>query len=223
MLHCRRTVGMLSLLAAALMSPGATYAQGRGGGGGGMAGMAGPGLIATPAVQKELKLTEEQIEKARSFAQEYRQKTQESMAKLEGLDGEERMKKATEMNMVNAKAGMKDVEGMLQPEQTKRFKQIVFQARGVEALTDPEHSKTLKITKEQADKVKNLLDDQRAEIREAMQDSGNDRQVGMQKANAIRKSTATKALALMSPEQKEMYKEMSGEPFEMPAMGRGNR
>ena len=56
-----------------------------------------------------------------------------------------------------------------------------------------------------------------------MQDSNGDRQAMMQAMVKVRKETATKALALMSAEQKEMYKEMSGEPFEMPAMGRGGR
>ena len=218
-----RAVWAIGLLSAALLSPNALYAQGRGGGGGGMAGMAGPGLIGNPAVQKELKLTDDQTEKAKEFAEGYREKSRESMAKLEGLEGEERMKKSAELNMVNAKAGMKDVEGMLKPEQTKRFKQIVFQARGPEALTDPEIAKSLKVTPEQAEKVKSLLEDQRAESRAAMQDSNGDRQAMMQAMLKLRKETATKALALMSAEQKAMYKEMGGEPFEMPAMGRGGR
>ncbi len=41
----------------------------------------------------------------------------------------------------------------------------------------------------------------------------------MEKMQAIRKETTTKAMALMTAEQKTMYKEMAGEPFEMPAMG----
>ena len=137
MAKCYRAVWTIGLLSAALLSPGALYAQGRGGGGGGMAGMAGPGLIGNPGVQKELKLTEDQAEKAKDFAEEYREKSRESMAKLEGLDGEERMKKATELNMANAKAGMKDVEAMLKPEQSKRFKQIIFQARGPRSADRP--------------------------------------------------------------------------------------
>ncbi len=221
MLSCRQVIWALGLVGALALTPGAAYAQGRGGGGGGMAGMAGPGMIALPAVQKELKLSDEQTEKAKTFAEGYREKSRESMSQLEGLEPEERMKKATELNMVNAKAGMKDVEGMLKPEQTKRFKQIVFQARGVEALTDPDHSKALKITSDQADKVKNLLENQRSEVRAAMADAGGDRAAMAKQQQAIRKTTAGKALALMTPEQKEMYKEMSGEPFELPAMGGG--
>ena len=221
MMNCNRAVWAFGLLTAALLTPSVTFAQGRGAGGGGMGGMAGPALIGNPAVQKELKLTDEQTEKAKDFAEEYREKSRESMAKLEGLEGEERMTKATELNMVNSKAGMKDVNAMLKPEQAKRFGQIIFQTRGIEALTDPDHSKALKVTAEQSRQVKSLIDDQRAEIREAMQDSGGDRAAGMQKMLKIRKETNEKAMALMTPEQMTLYKEMSGEPFEMPAMRRG--
>ena len=223
MMSCNRLVWTIGLVTAALLIPGSTYAQGRGGAGGGMAGMAGPALIGNPAVQKELKLTDEQTEKAKDFAEEYREKSRESMAKLEGLEGEERMKKATELNMANSKAGMKDVNAMLKPEQAKRFGQIVFQMRGIEALTDPDHAKALKVTATQSEKVTSLLDDQRAEMREAMQDSGGDRAASMQKMVKIRKETTDKAMALMTPEQKTMYQEMSGEPFELPAMRRGGR
>ena len=220
MMNCNRAIWIFGLLTAALLTPNATFAQGRGGAGGGMGGMAGPALIGNPAVQKELELTDEQTEKAKDFAEGYREKARESMAKLEGLEGEERMKKVTELNMANAKAGMKDVNAMLKPEQAKRFGQIVFQMRGIEALTDPDHAKSLKVTAEQSEKVRNLLDDQRAEMREAMQDSGGDRAASMRKMLKIRKETNAKAMALMTPEQMTMYKEMSGEAFEMPAMRR---
>ena len=221
MANCRRTIWAIGFLSAALCCPVVAQAQGRGGFGGG--GMAGPGLLGNPAVQKELKLGAEQSEKATAFAEEFRSKVRESMSELEGLEGEERMKKQQEIARTNNASGMKDVEAMLKPEQTKRFKQIVFQARGVENLTDPETAKALKVTPEQADKVKELMDAMRSEVREAMASTSGDRQAGQEKYLAIRKETNTKAMALMSADQKKMYKEMSGEPFEVPAMGRPAR
>ena len=213
----RQAVWTMGLLSAALLTPGVAQAQGRGGMGGG--GMNGPGLIALPAVQKELKLSDEQAEKARTFAAQYREKAQEAMSQYADLSGDERMTKMQTVNRTMSAAGMKDVEAMLKPEQTKRFKQIVFQARGVDNLNDPETAKALKVTSEQADKVKNLLEGQRGEMREAQQSAGGDRQALMEKMTAIRKETTTKAMTLMTADQKTMFKEMAGEPFELPAMG----
>ena len=221
---CRQMIWAVGFLSAALLAPAAVQAQGQRGGGMGMGGgMAGPGVISVPAVQKELKLSDDQVEKAKTFGEEYRAKGREMMSELEGLEGDERMTKMQTLNRGHFAAGMKEVEAMLKPEQTRRFKQIVFQTRGLENLTDPETAKALKVTGDQADKVKELLEGSRSEMREAMQSSGGDRQVAMEKYQAIRKETNAKAMALMSAEQKSMYKEMAGEPFEMPAMGRPAR
>jgi len=220
---CRQALWAVGFLSAALFSPVAAQAQGPGRGGMGAGGMAGPGLIAVPAVQKELKLSDEQAEKARTFATEYREKAQEAMSQYADLTGEERMTKMQSVNRSMSASGMKEVEAMLKPEQTKRFKQLVFQARGVDNLTDPEIAKALKVTSEQADKVKNLMENERGERREAQQEANGDRQVMMEKMQAIRKETNAKAMALMTADQKAMFKEMGGEPFEMPAMGRGGR
>ena len=224
-INCR-AIWTVGFLASALLAPAAVQAQGqgRGQGMGGGGGMAGPGIISVPAVQKELKLSEEQASKAATFAEEYREKGREMYAELEGLEQAERQTKMQALNQKHFAAGMKDVEAMLKPEQTKRFKQIVFQTRGIDNLTDPETAKALKVTPEQADRVKNLLETQRSEMREATADAGSDRRAAMGKMQEIRKATLEKALAKMTPEQKTMYKEMAGEPFEMPAMGgRGGR
>lgn len=217
----RRAVCTVGILATALAIPVAAQAQGqRGGGMGMMGGMGGPNLINNPAVQKEIKLTDEQKEKATSFMEEYGSKMREAMGELRDLPPEERTAKMQKMNA----DGVKDVEKMLKPEQAKRFKEIVFQARGVDVLTDPEATKALKVTADQSDKIKNLLEAQRSEMAEARQDAGDDRQAMMAKYTSIRKATMTKAMALMTADQKAMYKEMSGEPFEVPMMGgRGGR
>ena len=212
----RRAVWTVGFLATALAIPVVAQAQGQRGGGMGMGGgMAGPGLISNPAVQKEIKLTDEQKGKATSFSEEYRSQ----MGDLRDLSPEERTTKLQKMNA----EGMKDVEKMLKPEQSKRFKEIIFQVRGMANLADPEIAKALKVTAEQSDKVKNLTEAERSEIQEARQDAGDDRAAAATKTTAIRKATMTKAMALMTPDQKSMWKEMAGEPFELPAMGGGGR
>lgn len=217
---CR--LAALSLMAALFTAAPALAQQGRGGMGGGM-GMVGPGIVAYPAVQKELKLTDEQAEKARTFAQDYQAKMRESMTGLQDLDQSERMQKMQEIARKHSAEGMKEVEGMLKPEQTARLKQIIFQARGIDAFSDPEVAKELAITPDQKDKVGNLVETMRSENRAAMQDANGDRQAAAAKQAKIRKETLAKALALMTPEQVAKVKTMTGEPFELPAMGGGGR
>ncbi len=80
-------------LVALVASP--AFAQGgRGfgmGGGGGYA-----MLIGNEGVQKELKLDDTQVEKAKEFAEKAREKQTEIREKLQGLEGEERRTKMQE-------------------------------------------------------------------------------------------------------------------------------
>ncbi len=199
-------------LVAALASP--TLAQGPGGGyGGGGGGLIG--LISNASVQKELKLDEDQVRKAGVVAEDGRAKGQEMRSALEGLEGEERTKKMTEMTKAANEEGLKTLGTFLKPEQLKRFKQIELQQAGVNAFTYPAVAKALKVTDEQAEKVKALIADQRSQMTAVRDAAGGNRQAAMEKGAAIRKEMKAKAMALMTDEQKATYKEMAGEPFDL--------
>ena len=50
---------------------------------------------------------------------------------------------------------------------------------------------------------------------EAQEAANGDRQAVMQAGTKIRKETNTKAMALMTDDQKKAWKELTGEPFEI--------
>ena len=193
---------------------GPAMAQQRGGGGGGY-GQGGVMLISNPSVQKELKLDDAQVEKAKEAGTAFQEKRRESMSSLEGLEGDELMKKRQEVNMALNAEGMKALTTFLKPEQVKRFKQIEIQIAGINALSMPEVAKALKVTDAQKEKVTALLADQRSQMQDAQEAANGDRQAIMQKSQVIRKETNTKAMALMTDDQKKTWKELTGEPFEM--------
>jgi Spy/CpxP family protein refolding chaperone len=204
--------GMVAILAAPAL------AQGGRGFGGGMGGVTN--LIANPGVQKELKLTTEQTEKVTALSTELREKMGDIRSKLEGLEGQEAMTKRAElMKPINEEA-TKKIKGFLKDEQFTRLTQIELQQRGAQALADKEIAKKLSITDEQATKVKSILDDERSEMQELRQSAGNDFASVMPKIQALRKESNTKVMALMSADQKKTWKEMTGEPFEVPPMQR---
>jgi hypothetical protein len=194
-------------------------AQGRGGFGGGMMGGSPVQLLGMPAVQKELKLDEGQIEKAQALATEIREKSMGLRDQLEGLQGQEMMTKRQElMKPINEKA-MKDAHAFLKPEQVKRMHELSLQQRGPAALANDEAlAKKFNVTEEQKTKIRTINQDMMAEMRDMAPE---ERQSGMAK---LRKETNTKIVALMTEDQKKMWKESTGEPFEFPAQQprRGN-
>jgi Spy/CpxP family protein refolding chaperone len=201
-----RTSGklMLAFGALALMAAPA-WAQGQGRGfGGGMGG--GAMLLSNKSVQKELKVSDEQAEKLNTLATETMAKNRE---RLQGLQGEERQSKMRE-----ARAELdKSLDGLLKPEQVKRFKQIEIQVGGFMAFNQPRVQEALKLTDDQKEKVRAIGE----EIQGAMpsrEDFQSDRETAMKKMAEVQKGAKEKATALLTEDQKASWKELTGEPFD---------
>lgn len=183
-------------------------AQGRGGFGGGMGSPAM--LLGNKSVQKELNLTDEQIEKAGAIATEMREKMQE---KMQDIPQEERREKMPAIMAELNKEVMKSVKEVLKPEQATRLDQIAIQAAGLQAFARPDVAAKLKVTDEQKEKIKAIQEESGAAMREIFQGAGDDREGAMKKIAELRKETFEKAVALMSDDQKKAWKEMTGKPF----------
>jgi hypothetical protein len=201
--------------------------QGRGGQGfGGVA-----ALIENVGVQQELKLDNEQVEKAKAAVDKVREKHSADRAKLQDVSQEERREKSRAINQAVSEETMTALADVLKPEQIKRFKQIELQRRGAEAFTGPEVQKALKLTGDQKEKIKTIAADGAQETRELFQSAGNQGQGGanrggeeMQKKMAtLRKATVEKVSAVLNDDQKQTWKGMIGQPFEVQFQGRQTR
>jgi hypothetical protein len=201
-----RTLGRLvCALGLGLVLTTPAFAQ-RGFGGG----FGGAGLLTNEGVQKELKLDEDQIAKAREASAAIREKFSGDFQNIQGLSQDERREL---MAKVNAET-RKSLADILKPEQQKRFDQIQLQVRGVDAFSTEDVQTKLKLTSEQKDKLQSLVEDARQQSMEAFQSAGDDRQGAMTKVQGIRRDAMTKASALLTPDQKKTWEELTGAPFE---------
>lgn len=179
----------------------------------GMGGQTGVSLLTNKSVQKELKLSDEQIEKADKAATEIGEKRQEKMAELRDLDQGERMEKMQavmkELNTESKKAA----DGILKPEQSKRLSEISLQIQGFGAFNDPDVQSKLKITDEQKSKLKDLQEESMNAMRDMRDQFQNDREGAMKKMTELRKELGDKATAMLTADQKKAWKDMTGEPF----------
>ena len=201
-------------LAALISTPANAQGQGRGMMGG-MGQMAGPALLSNKSVQKELKLSDEQIAKADAAGQAYMAKVREKTSGLQDASADERREIMAEVQKMATTEGKKVVEDVLKPEQVKRFHQISLQARGIQAMEDPEVQAKLKITSEQKDKLKSIQDDSREKMTDMREKFQGDREGMMKAMTEMRKEVFEKAVGVLTSEQKSMWKEMTGEPFEI--------
>ena len=206
----RTTLGLslALMLAAPALAQGGRGFGGMGGGGYGM-------LIGNPSVQKELKLDDQQTEKAKEFADKAREKMSEVREQLQGLEGEERRTKMTEINKEMNESAMKAFGDFLKPEQIARLKQISAQQRGVGAFSDPEIAKKLNLTESQKSEIREINQDLMSQMGELRQQFSDDREAAMKKMAELRKEGLAKVTAKLNDEQQKAWKEMVGAPFEV--------
>lgn len=230
----RTVVKIVAVLACAalLVGPAATQQQKKGRFGGGFGGMAMSTsmLLQNEGVQKELKLTEDQIGKVKEVGEKTRAKMGEEM---QGLDMQERFgEKGREiMAKINAEA-TKELSGLLKPEQDKRVKQILRQQQGIQALQDPDLQAALKLSDEQKENLKLIAADVRKDMDELRQNAfgGGFNQEAFQempkKIEGLRKESMDKVTALLNADQKKELKEQMGEPYKLvmaPGFGFGKK
>lgn len=211
-----KTMFGLSLV---VMAASPAFAQGGRGGGMGGGGLAM--LIGNEGVQKELKLDDAQVEKAKEFAGKAREKMTEFREKVQGLEGDERRTKQQEFQKEMNEEALKAFGEFLKPEQLTRLKQISYHQRGAGAFADPEVAKKLNLTDAQKTEIQTINQESMTQMREIFQSAGDDREAAQKKMAELRKETLEKATAKLNDEQQKTWKELVGAPFTVTFQPRG--
>lgn len=215
-------------LALTLLTGTTALAQGGGGGGGGrggggrfgggmMMGRGGGGLqlLTMKEVQTELKMTQDQIDKATAKQQEMMQQMRDARQNGGTPPDPAEMQKTQE----------KAVADILNADQLKRFKQLQLQREGVQAFNRKEVAEALKLTDDQKTKIKDIQKKEADDRTAAMQGvdfrnmTPEDRQKLMDKNMEMQKASNDQILAVLTDDQKKTWKDMQGEPFKFPAAG----
>jgi len=216
-----RTLAGLTL-ALLIASPVLAQPPGGRGGRGGPGGFSGLMLLQNESVQKELKLDEEQVAQVKKKSAELREKHRGEFEKLRDLSSDERREKGRTLMSAVEEESRDAAREILKPEQRRRFFQISLQVNGPRALERPRVQEALKLTDEQKGKIRDILEDSREQMRKAFENGQGNREEARKKFGELRQQTQDKVNAVLTDEQKETWKKMSGEPFEF-QFGPGGR
>jgi hypothetical protein len=154
-------------------------------------------LAARDKVQKELKLSAEQVRTARELVEEVRK------GKEKAADVQARLDKA------------------LKPAQRERLRQISYQVRGGAALRESEVAAGLGLTKKQRADIAEIQSDADRQLPMFLQVARFRNAAA--KATYIRnhyKQAAQKMLAVLTDEQKKQYTKMQGKAFDVRGLDR---
>lgn len=230
----RRFFGIaLPLLAVCMMAGNVALAQGRGRGRGfGGPGMGGPGmLLGNQQVQKELKMTEDQVAKIGEIQREMFAGFGQGGGGFQNLSDEERQKRFEEMRK-KVEENNKKMLALLDAGQNARLKQIQLTVGGVAGLAGEqdvakEAAKELKLTNDQKEALKTINEEsgkKSGEIFAGFRGADEEQRTKLQAQLAeIRKDTEAECLAVLTDEQKAQFEKLKGPKFEldMSAFGRG--
>lgn len=194
-------------------------------------------LAANPAVQKELKMDDDQIKAVkekvpamgfgRGFGkgkgeltpeqQERMQKMAEKFQQLRDTPEDKLEDKMREVFKEELEGANNEVEKILKPAQMTRLKQVARQQGGPSAYLSAENAKDLKITDEQKTKLKKISTDLQEETMALFQ--GGFSPETREKMQMLNKEASEKAAGVLTDEQKSKWKELTGEPFTVPPFG----
>jgi len=210
---------MLALVSTALAQPSPGGPGGRRGMGPGMGfgfGMgSGFGLLMMPEVQREIGLTQQQLQQIQQLMMQQREQMREMMQQMGAATPEQR-----QQLMQQAMRGWEEEMGkILQPNQKARLRELQLQAEGASALMRPDVAKELNLTDEQKGKINNIMQQYRQRQAQLWQPGGDpnaDRQARFQQMQQLRQQMDKELLEVLTPEQQEQWKKMLGKPFQFP-------
>jgi hypothetical protein len=185
-------------------------------------------LILNPSVQEHLKVSQEDAKQFKKVTEDVRAKHKDEIEELKEKQQELKEKAKDFPRHANAqlwKALAKSIGEALDEEQQKRFKQLRLQRQGIQAFATAEIQKALKLTEEQKAEIKPISDSMLATFQEIQQQAQKEAKLNPQKASQIyqkaqakvdslQQESIGKALGKLTLQQKKLWREMVGEPFD---------
>jgi hypothetical protein len=160
-------------------------------------------LLRQQSVQKELKLSEAEVDKIHKFAAEQWEKA-EKASKLGDAEQDKEFDKL-------GKENEKFVEKTLTKAQQKRLQEITLQIAGLQCVTRHDLASKLKLTADQKKRVQEMQKEARKEAEDLLYATDKSKQ--REKLRELREINRKRVQELLTDEQELAWKNMTGEPF----------
>ncbi len=170
-------------------------------------------LLLREEVQQELKMTEEQIKKAKLLSQEIREGLDKDFADLSERVGREEARGKQALGNEIKKRAREYVKRVITPEQHKRLDEIALRAAGVQGFREEQVQQALGLTAKQKEDIQQLMQQTILEMQLLIKSTPDEYEQTQKRAAEMRKACYEKALTYLTPEQRDKWHEMRGKPF----------
>ena len=165
-------------------------------------------LLGQESVQKDLKLSDDQIKDVEAA----QAKMNKNWLELRDLDQEDRTKKLSSASV----EGERTITEILKPEQIERFQEINRQQEGLYQTVEAKDgvvAAALKLTDDQKEKIQTIGEGLVTEMRESFKAADGGQNKLTAKMQALRQSGDEKVMSLLTEGQRSKWKELIGQPF----------
>lgn len=183
-------------------------------------GFGGPGFLLTvPEVQRELRLTDAQVEQLKQLGQEMGAKAQESFRAVQNLSREERFRRFRAFDA----EWHRRIADILSKSQNERLGQLNLQLQGQRALARKEVADELRLSADQRQRIEGILDGEREAFRQAFESiktggtmTQDQREEIGRKFREVRGQTDVRLNGTLTDSQRRQWQAMLGTPFKFP-------
>ncbi len=176
-------------------------------------------LLVIPEVQKELRLTPEQIGDLDAYNRELFTRARQTWEELQKLTPPDLQKRFEALYAEQERR----VATILEPKQIHRLRQLELQKERIRAIARRDIADTLKLSQEQRRHVEAALDGEREAMRSAFQGfkmtgamSGDHREEARRRFFEVTSATDARLTAILTDAQRKQFHCMQGEPFKFP-------
>ena len=184
----------------------------------GQAGLGTQDLIGTPLfqyadVRRSLNLTDEQINSLNTANDQFHQRLQDQTVRLKSLSETDRAVELQKQPTSQQDDFYRSANGVLTPEQMRRYRQLEYQIQGTGALLSPDVRKRLNLADGQILMLQDLHDQTPRNLRSAGQNRGETGSDAAARYNKYRQESNNRISAILNEDQRRAWREMTGEPF----------
>lgn len=159
-------------------------------------------LIGQKVVQDELKLSADQRKKVGDL----RTRAMRAMQRLRGQPPDKIGEKMQEIT----RESEKELAGIFNADQARRFKEIALQQQGIQALAQPDVAKEVGLSDEQQKKVKDACESGQKERAKLFQGRPGTPEMMRKAMEKITKATSDQIFEILTTEQKTQWEKMKG-------------
>jgi len=170
-------------------------------------------LFQNSDVRRALDLTDTQVDRLVDAQTRSQKDYENQFARVGSLAAGNRVAELQKLRTGQQDEFFRSAAGILSPEQLRRYRQLDYQYQGPGAFSSPDLREKMKLTDNQVQRLQELQNQSMYAFSSLLQDSRGRPDEALARYNNYRRQLAEKIAGILNPQQRGIWKELTGEPF----------